>query len=115
VRGQDDVWIDAPPVSGTFVVNAGELLELATIGFVRAAVHDVLAPPAGMERFSIAFFLGSRPDAVIPVIPLPPALRLMERGLSSDPLNPIFREVGQNQLKSRLRSHPDVARVHYGY
>lgn len=113
VQGQDGAWIAAPPAPGTFVINAGELLELATNGFVRAAVHDVVAPPAGVERFSIAFFLGSRPDATIPVIPLPEALRPQQRGLSVDPLNPIFREVGRNQLKSRLRSHPDVARAHY--
>jgi isopenicillin N synthase-like dioxygenase len=113
VRTEDGAWIDAPPVAGSFVVNAGELLELATNGFVRAAVHDVVAPPAGTERFSVAFFLGSRPDAIVPVIGLPDDLKHAERGMSVDPLNPIFREVGQNQLKSRLRSHPDVARVHY--
>jgi len=112
VRTEDGDWIDAPPVSGSFVINAGELIELATNGFVRAAVHDVVAPPAGSERFSIAFFLGSRPDAVVPVIDLPDNLKHLARGLSADPLNPIFREVGRNQLKSRLRSHPDVARIH---
>ncbi|MDK4741508.1 2-oxoglutarate and iron-dependent oxygenase domain-containing protein [Rhizobium sp. CNPSo 3464] len=113
VRTEDDLWIDAPPVPGTFVINTGELLELATNGFVRADVHDVVAPPAGVERFSVAFFLGSRPDATIPVIDLPDDLKLAERGVSVDPLNPIFREVGINQLKSRLRSHPDVALAHH--
>ena len=29
------------------------------------------------------------------------------------PDNPLFRNVGTNVLKSRLRSHPDVARRHY--
>ncbi|MFB9948462.1 isopenicillin N synthase family dioxygenase [Rhizobium puerariae] len=113
VRTEDGVWIDVPPIPGTFVVNTGELLELATNGFVRADVHDVVAPPAGVERFSVAFFLGSRYDAVIPVIELPDELKRAERGISVDPLNPIFREVGQNHLKSRLRSHPDVARAHH--
>jgi isopenicillin N synthase-like dioxygenase len=113
VRTEDGVWIDAPPVPGTFVINTGELLELATNGFVRADVHDVVAPPPGIERFSIAFFLGSRYDAVIPVIELPEELKRAERGVTADPLNPIFREVGLNHLKSRLRSHPDVARAHH--
>jgi isopenicillin N synthase-like dioxygenase len=113
VRMEDGVWIDAPPVPGTFVINTGELLELATNGFVRADVHDVLAPPAGVERYSVAFFLGSRYDATIPVIDLPEELKRAERGVTVDPLNPIFREVGQNHLKSRLRSHPDVARAHH--
>lgn len=113
VRTEAGEWTSAPPVPGTFVINTGELLELATNGFVRADVHDVVAPPRGVERFSVAFFLGSRPDATIPVIELPEALRSSERGVTSDPLNPIFREVGINQLKSRLRSHPDVAQAHH--
>lgn len=113
VRTEDGVWIDAPPVPGTFIINTGELLELATNGFVRADIHDVVAPPAGTERFSVAFFLGSRYDATIPVVELPEDLKKVERGITVDPLNPIFREVGQNHLKSRLRSHPDVELAHH--
>ncbi|MBB4092134.1 isopenicillin N synthase family oxygenase [Ochrobactrum pecoris] len=113
VQQEDGEWIDAPPVPGTFVVNTGELLELATNGFVRADVHGVVAPPAGVERFSVAFFLGARYDATIPVIDLPDELKTKERGVTVDALNPIFREVGANNLKSRLRSHPDVARAHH--
>jgi isopenicillin N synthase-like dioxygenase len=113
VRTEEGVWIDAPPVPGTFVINTGELLELATNGFVRADVHDVVVPPAGTERFSVAFFLGSRYDATIPVIDLPEDLKRAERGVTAEPHNTIFREVGLNNLKSRLRSHPDVARAHH--
>lgn len=113
VQNEDGTWIDAPPQPGTFVINTGELLELATDGFVRANVHDVVVPPSGVERFSIAFFLGARLDATIPVINLPPELAAARRGVSVDRLNPIFRDVGRNQLKSRLRSHPDVARRHH--
>ena len=106
-------FVDAPPIPGTFVINTGELLELATDGYVRANVHDVLAPPAGVVRFSIAFFLGARLDATVPLIDLPEGLQRFKRGVSTDPLNPLFREVGRNALKSRLRSHPDVARRHH--
>lgn len=113
VRTEDGEWIEAPPVPGSFVINTGELLELATNGFVRADVHDVIAPPANIDRYSVAFFLGARYDATIPVIELPAELRRKERGITADPLNPIFREVGINHLKSRLRSHPDVAQVHH--
>ena len=107
-------WIQVPPLPGTFVINSGELLELATNGFVRADIHDVVAPKAGVERFSWAFFLGAHYDAVIPVLPLPEELHRQERGLTADPLNPLFRNVGLNHLKSRLRSHPDVAHAHHG-
>ncbi|UNA33991.1 hypothetical protein LOF13_01465 [Klebsiella pneumoniae subsp. pneumoniae] len=39
-------WIDAVPLAGSFVVNIGELLELATNGYLRATVHRVVSPPA---------------------------------------------------------------------
>ncbi len=74
IRTEEGVWIEAPPVPGSFIINSGELPELATNGFVRADVHDVVTPPAGTERYSVAFFLGARYDATIPVIDLPDAL-----------------------------------------
>jgi isopenicillin N synthase-like dioxygenase len=106
-------WIDAPPVPGTFVVNIGEILELASNGFLRANVHRVVSPPAGVDRLSVAFFLGARLDATVPLLDLSPQLAAQSRGVTQDPLNPLFREVGQNYLKGRLRSHPDVARRHH--
>ena len=113
VQSEAGDWIDAPPIPGTFIINTGELLELATDGYVRANIHDVVVPPAGVERFSIAFFLGAKLDATVPLIELPESLERFKRGVSADPLNPLFREVGRNALKSRLRSHPDVARRHH--
>ena len=106
-------WIDVPPQTGTFVINIGELLELASDGYLRATMHRVVRPPAGVERISAAFFLGARLDATVPRLQLPPALADHARGPERDPRNPLFREVGLNYLKGRLRSHPDVARRHY--
>jgi len=108
-----DGWIDAPPAPGTFVVNIGEILELASNGYLRANVHRVISPPPGTERLSVAFFLGASLDATVPVLTLPRELAAEARGLTQDPLNPLFREVGRNYLKSRLRSHPDVAERHH--
>jgi isopenicillin N synthase-like dioxygenase len=48
-------WLDVPPVDGAFVVNTGELLEVATGGYLRATRHRVLAPAAGTDRVSIPF------------------------------------------------------------
>jgi isopenicillin N synthase-like dioxygenase len=112
VEGEDG-WIDAPPLPGSFVVNIGEILELASNGYLRANVHRVVSPPAGSDRLSVAFFLGARLDATVPLLDLRPELAAQARGLTQDPLNPLFREVGKNYLKSRLRSHPDVARRHH--
>ncbi|HWL80465.1 MAG TPA: isopenicillin N synthase family oxygenase [Roseomonas sp.] len=106
-------WVDAVPLPGTFVVNIGELLELASNGYLKATVHRVVSPPAGRDRFSIAFFLGARLDATVPLLDLPPALAAEAKGPASDPENPLFRNVGANYLKGRLRSHPDVAQRYH--
>ncbi len=109
----DAGWVAAPPLPGAFVVNSGELLELATDGYIRATTHRVVSPVGGHDRLSIAFFLGARLDARVPLLPLAPELKAEARGLSADPLNPLFRDIGANYLKGRLRSHPDVAQRHY--
>jgi isopenicillin N synthase-like dioxygenase len=117
VRGLEvetpDGWIAAPPKPGTFVINIGELLEMASNGYLKATMHRVVSPPAGQERLSVAFFLGAKLDATVPVLDLPPHLATEARGVTQDPMNPLFKEVGRNYLKSRIRSHPDVARAHY--
>ena len=113
VEIEEGRWIDALPRANTLVVNIGELLELATNGYLRATVHRVLSPAKGSERLSIAFFLGAQLDAVVPLYPLPAALLREARGPVSDPANPLFRDVGWNYLKGRLRSHPDVAQRYY--
>jgi isopenicillin N synthase-like dioxygenase len=106
-------WISAPPLPGTFVINIGELLELASNGYLRATVHRAITPPAGSDRLSIGYFFSARLDATIPLLELPPELAKEARGLTQDALNPLFYDVGKNQLKSRLRSHPDVALRHH--
>jgi len=106
-------WIAAPPQAGSLVVNIGEMLELATNGYLRANIHRVASPPAGSERISVAYFLNPRLDATVPLLTLPPQLAAEARGPSRDPHNPIFCHVGENILKSQLRSHPEVARRHY--
>ncbi len=109
----DAGWVDVAPRRGTLVVNIGELLELASNGYLRATVHRVVTPPAGTERLSVPFFFSARLDVTIPLLRLPPALAAEARGPASDPDNPLFRDVGANVLKGRLRSHPDVAQRHY--
>lgn len=109
----DGSWVNVDPLPDTLVVNIGELLELASNGYLKATVHRVVTPPAGVERISVPFFFSARLDATIPLLNLPEELAGEARGPASDPDNPLFRNVGTNVLKSRLRSHPDVARRHY--
>lgn len=106
-------WIDAPPLADSFIVNTGELLELASQGYLRATVHRVVAPPAGAVRQSLAFFLAARLDAIVHPVQLSSQRAAEARGIERDPANPLLREVGPNTLKGRLRSHPDVALAHY--
>lgn len=113
VEVSPEVWTDVIPVAGTFVVNIGELLELATNGYLRATVHRVVSPAEAQERLSVAFFLGAQLDTTVPVYPLPDELAQQARGAASDPLNPLLRDVGWNYLKGRLRSHPEVAKRFY--
>ena len=82
--------------------------------------EDVFAPiytPASNPLIKIIRYpgraAGTRHDATVPLLSLPPHLATQARGITQDPDNPLFREVGRNYLKSRLRSHPDVARRHY--
>ena len=115
VEVEEGRWIDASPRPDTLVVNIGELLELASNGYLRATVHRVVSPPVGSERLSLAFFLGAQLDAVVPVYQLAPQLLCDAHGPESDPRNPLLRDVGWNYLKGRLRSHPDVAQRFYAH
>jgi isopenicillin N synthase-like dioxygenase/ADP-ribose pyrophosphatase YjhB (NUDIX family) len=109
VQALDGTWLDATPVPGTFVVNIGEMLEVATRGYLRATVHRVVSPPTTQDRYSIPFFLGPRLDATVPAIPLPDDLAAQARGIEDDPSNPLLSEYGANALKGWLRAHPRVA------
>ncbi|MBC7725686.1 MAG: isopenicillin N synthase family oxygenase [Burkholderiaceae bacterium] len=108
---KDGEWIDAPPLDGAFVVNIGELLEVATDGYLKATVHRVISPRVGDDRISIPFFYSPALDGTIPVLTLPDSLEAP--GITLDPENPIFGTYGENVLKSRLRAHPDVAAIHH--
>lgn len=49
----------------------------------------------------------------MPVYQLPPQVERLAQGPTSDPHNPLLRDVGWNYLKGRLRSHPDVTQRYY--
>jgi isopenicillin N synthase-like dioxygenase len=110
----DGKLVDAEPKPGTYVMNLGEMLQAATQGYLRATKHRVQSPPSGRERLSVAYFFHPRLDAVFAPIALPPKLAAAALGGQNvDPNDPIFATFGDNYLKIRLRSHPDVASAHY--
>ncbi len=110
VEAQRGEWIDAPPIPYTFIVNIGELLEVATGGVLRATRHRVQSPPPGKDRVSVPFFYNPGLDAQIPVFDVAAS----GPGVELDPGNPIFATYGENAWKSRVRAHPDVAQLHHG-
>jgi isopenicillin N synthase-like dioxygenase len=106
-------WIDAPPVDGAFVVNIGEMLEVATNGYLKATLHRVISPEVGTDRVSIPFFYQPRLDAIIPKIELTKELQDTARGIEQDPNNVLHPVFGENILKSRVRAHPNVVEAHH--
>ncbi len=106
-------WIPVEPIPGALVVNLGEMLEVATGGYLSATIHRVQAPPPGVDRYSVPFFWSPRLDAVVAPVELPPELAAQSRGISDDPKNPMLAAYGANVLKGWLRSHPEVARRHH--
>ncbi|WP_194832864.1 isopenicillin N synthase family oxygenase [Nocardia sp. XZ_19_369] len=106
VRTRDERWLDVPPRPGDFVVTIGEMLERATGGYLRAAPHRVISPPDGRDRYSAAFFLAPRLDAVVEPMHLPPGLA---QPVSAD------RQCayGESALAGWLRSHPNVVERWY--
>ncbi|MGW5497332.1 isopenicillin N synthase family dioxygenase [Streptomyces olivaceoviridis] len=112
VQREDGRFHDVPPIEGAFVVNLGELLEVATNGYLLATNHRVVSPPGATERFSVPFFYNPRLDARIEPLPFPHAAEAP--GITTDPTNPLYAEYGYNELKGKLRAHPLVAQRHHG-
>ncbi|OBK20691.1 isopenicillin N synthase family dioxygenase [Mycobacterium asiaticum] len=114
VRLPQGEWTDVPAVRGAFVVNIGELLEVATGGYLRATEHRVDLSAATSDRISVPYFFNPRLDAQLPVLSLPAELASAGTARTEDPADPIHSVYGRNAWKSRLRAHPDVAAAH-GY
>lgn len=106
-------WYKVAPRPGAFIVNIGELLELASNGYLKATNHRVTSPKAGVTRYSSAFFMAAQLNASVPVLKLPRHLAKHAKGPTSDPNNPLLHEVGENVMKGRKRSHPDVSARFY--
>ena len=109
-----DELVDATPMPGALVMNLGEMFQIATDGYLRATKHRVVSPPAGRERNSVAYFFNPAMEATFERIDLPPALAAKTRGSANErPGDVIFSNYGDNWLKFRVRSHPDVAAIHH--
>ncbi|MEM6303441.1 MAG: 2-oxoglutarate and iron-dependent oxygenase domain-containing protein [Pseudomonadota bacterium] len=63
VMNADDVWIEAPPIPGTFIVNIGDIFETWSGGQFKSTQHRVIN--TGKERYSMPLFFGLDYNAVV--------------------------------------------------
>jgi len=68
VRMPSGDWLDVPYVSGSYAVNAGDMMYRWTNGRFKSTPHRAL-PPVGRPRYAIPFFLGPHVDTVIECLP----------------------------------------------
>ncbi|MCV2502606.1 MAG: isopenicillin N synthase family oxygenase [Neisseriaceae bacterium] len=114
VYTKDNKWIDVPYAENAFIINIGEVLELATNGYLVANIHQVISPKQSVDRYSVAYFLTpSLYAGQIPILDLPSELKQLATGPQSSPENPLLKNAGENTLKGRLRSHLAVTKKFY--
>jgi isopenicillin N synthase-like dioxygenase len=104
-------FADVPVVPGAFVVNLGELLEVATRGYLSATVHRVVRPAPGVDRYSAPFFYNPRLGATMR--PLPSRYVDTADGVVVDAANPLFPGYGENVMKGMIRAFPEVIAAHH--
>ncbi|KAL9972706.1 hypothetical protein ACROYT_G019066 [Oculina patagonica] len=78
VETKDGLWIDVPPVPGSFVINIGDMLEIWTSGAFKAGPHRVKVSQT-KHRLSVAVFYDPGFDCVISPIPLDKTLIPLEK------------------------------------
>jgi isopenicillin N synthase-like dioxygenase len=67
-----------------------------------------------VERVSVAYFFNPCMEATLAPVALPAELAARAPGgQNANPSDPVFATYGENWLKFRLRSHPDVAERHH--
>lgn len=65
VQRSDGTWFDVPPLAGSFVVNAGDMMPRWTNDRWRSTPHRVINRISGRDRWSIAYFFDLDADASI--------------------------------------------------
>ncbi|MEM7210473.1 MAG: 2-oxoglutarate and iron-dependent oxygenase domain-containing protein [Pseudomonadota bacterium] len=61
-------WVQAPPITGAFIVNVGDLMARWTNNYFQSTVHRAINT-SGKRRYSIPFFFGVNSQEVVEVLP----------------------------------------------
>lgn len=75
VKSPNGTFVDATPIPGTVVINAGDLLARWSNDDIKSTLHRVVEPPAPREgnvhpaRYSIAYFCNPNFEKLIQAIP----------------------------------------------
>ncbi|MDD3266507.1 MAG: 2OG-Fe(II) oxygenase family protein [Burkholderiales bacterium] len=65
LKGSDGQWVDVPLDPGMLAINIGDMLELATDGYYKSTIHQVVNPSDESRhnsRYSIPMFLHPRDE-----------------------------------------------------
>lgn len=68
IRRQDGVWIDAPVIEGTFIVNTGDILHRWTNGRFLSTPHRAFNV-SGQSRYAIPYFFHPSPETMVECLP----------------------------------------------
>ncbi|EAL64277.1 hypothetical protein DDB_G0286203 [Dictyostelium discoideum AX4] len=61
-------WINVKPISGSFIFNIGDMLEIITKGYYTSMFHQVIYNTSGRDRYSFPFFFNPQLDKqLIPI------------------------------------------------
>ncbi|MFM2152367.1 MAG: hypothetical protein RL199_802 [Pseudomonadota bacterium] len=71
IKTRDGKWLPVSSLEGQIVVDAGDMLQLATNGIIPATTHRVVNPTEtrNEERFSMPFFVHPRPEVILEPAP----------------------------------------------
>ncbi|CDT46519.1 isopenicillin N synthase family dioxygenase [Vibrio coralliirubri] len=68
VKAQNDEWLDVPCDFGNMIINIGDMLQEASVGYFPSTTHRVINPSGERQeksRISLPLFLHPKPEVVL--------------------------------------------------